>query len=74
MLLTGGRRKLTSSGTGGRRGTAEMLAFAAERGIVADIELVPSAQVSEALNRLERNDVRYRFVLDLADLDQPIAQ
>ncbi|WP_245980042.1 NAD(P)-dependent alcohol dehydrogenase [Gryllotalpicola protaetiae] len=70
MLLTRGRRKLTSSGTGGRRGTAEMLAFAAERGIVADIERVPSTQVSEALDRLERNEVRYRFVLDLADLEE----
>ena len=70
MLLTRGRRKLSSSGTGGRRGTAEMLAFAAEHGIVADIELVPSAQVATALDRLERNDVRYRFVLDLADLDE----
>jgi uncharacterized zinc-type alcohol dehydrogenase-like protein len=71
MLLTRGRRKLTSSGTGGRRGTAEMLAFAAEHGITADIELVPSAEVATALDRLERGDVRYRFVLDLADLDAP---
>jgi alcohol dehydrogenase (NADP+) len=71
MNLTFGRKKLTSSGTGGRRGTAEMLAFAAEHGITADIELLPSARVEEALTRLERADVRYRFVLDLSDLDQP---
>ncbi|MFI5955013.1 NAD(P)-dependent alcohol dehydrogenase [Cryptosporangium sp. NPDC051539] len=68
MNLTFGRKKLTSSGTGGRRGTAEMLAFAAEQGITADIELLPSARVEEALTRLEKGDVRYRFVLDLADL------
>jgi uncharacterized zinc-type alcohol dehydrogenase-like protein len=71
MNLTFGRKKLTSSGTGGRRGTAEMLAFCAEHGITADIELLPSSQVEEALTRLEKGDVRYRFVLDLADLDQP---
>lgn len=71
MNLTFGRKKLTSSGTGGRPGTAEMLAFAAEHGITADIELLPSARVEEALTRLERADVRYRFVLDLSDLDQP---
>ncbi len=70
MNLALGRKKLTSSGTGGRRGTAEMLAFAAEHGITADIELLPSAQVGAALTRLERGDVRYRFVLDLSDLDQ----
>ncbi len=73
MNLTAGRKKLTSSGTGGTRGTAEMLAFAAEHGIVADIELLPSARVEEALTRLGEGDVRYRFVLDLADLDQPAA-
>jgi alcohol dehydrogenase (NADP+) len=68
MDLTFGRKKLTSSGTGGRRGTAEMLAFCAERGITADIELLPSAKVEEALTRLDQGDVRYRFVLDLSDL------
>lgn len=69
MDLVYGRKKLTASGTGGRRGTAELLAFCAERGITADIELLPSARVREALDRLDRGDVRYRFVLDLSDLD-----
>jgi alcohol dehydrogenase (NADP+) len=68
MELTYGRKKLSSSGTGGRRGTAEMLAFSAEHGITADIEVLPSARVQEALDRLGRGDVRYRFVLDLSDL------
>jgi uncharacterized zinc-type alcohol dehydrogenase-like protein len=48
-----GRKKLTSNGTGGRRGTAEMLAFAGEHGITADIEVLPSARVQEALTRLD---------------------
>ncbi|HEY0932799.1 MAG TPA: NAD(P)-dependent alcohol dehydrogenase [Trebonia sp.] len=68
MELTYGRKNLSSSGTGGRRGTAELLAFAAARGITADIELLPSARVQQALDRLDRGDVRYRFVLDLSDL------
>jgi uncharacterized zinc-type alcohol dehydrogenase-like protein len=68
MDLTYGRKKLTSAGTGGRKGTAEMLAFCAEHGITADIEVLPSARVEEALTRLEKGDVRYRFVLDLSDL------
>lgn len=46
-----------------------MLRFCAEHGITADIELLPSSQVNTALERLERNDVRYRFVLDMSDLD-----
>jgi alcohol dehydrogenase (NADP+) len=69
MDLTMGRKKLSSSGTGGRRHTAEMLAFSAEHGIAADVEVLPSSRVQEALTRLERGDVRYRFVLDLSDLD-----
>lgn len=73
MDLTYGRKNLSSSGTGGRLGTAQMLAFCAEHAITADIELIPSARVQEALTRLDKGDVRYRFVLDLSDLDSPQA-
>ncbi|MGD6741195.1 NAD(P)-dependent alcohol dehydrogenase [Streptomyces sp. BH106] len=64
-----GRKKLSSAGSGGRPSTAAMLRFCADHGITADIELLPSSQVNTALERLERNDVRYRFVLDMSDLD-----
>ncbi|TQL66408.1 putative zinc-type alcohol dehydrogenase-like protein [Nocardioides albertanoniae] len=64
-----GRKKLSSAGSGGRPATAEMLAFCAEHGITADVEVLASAQIDEALERLDRNDVRYRFVLDMSDLD-----
>lgn len=69
MALAFGRKKLSASGTGGIKGTTEMLAFAAEHDITATIEVLPSAQVSTSLERLERGDVRYRFVLDLSDLE-----
>ncbi|MFG2324568.1 NAD(P)-dependent alcohol dehydrogenase [Streptomyces sp. NPDC048568] len=69
MDLLIGRKKLSSAGSGGRPSTAAMLHFCAEHGITADIELLPSSQVNRALERLERNDVRYRFVLDMSDLD-----
>ena len=68
MDLTYGRKNLTSSGTGGRRGTAQLLGFCAAHGITADVEVLPSADVQTALDRLGRGDVRYRFVLDMADL------
>lgn len=64
MALLRGRRKLTSSGSGGVRDTREMLAFAAKHGITADVEVLPATQVQVALDRLARNDVRWRFVLD----------
>lgn len=65
-----GRKSLSSAGSGGRPGTAAMLEFCAEHDITADIEVLPSARVNETLDRLERNDVRYRFVLDMSDLAQ----
>lgn len=68
MDLLIGRKKLSSAGSGGRPETAAMLEFCARHDITADIEVVPSARVHEALDRLARNDVRYRFVLDLSDL------
>jgi uncharacterized zinc-type alcohol dehydrogenase-like protein len=63
-----GRKRLTSGGSGGRPATAEMLEFSAQHGITADVEVLPSARINEALDRLARNDVRYRFVLDMSDL------
>jgi D-arabinose 1-dehydrogenase-like Zn-dependent alcohol dehydrogenase len=65
-----GRKKLSSAGSGGRSATAAMLEFCADHDVTADIELLPSARVNDALDRLERNDVRYRFVLDMSDLPQ----
>ncbi|MBB5159369.1 NAD(P)-dependent alcohol dehydrogenase [Saccharopolyspora phatthalungensis] len=63
-----GRKKLSSAGSGGRPATAAMLDFCAKHNVTADIEIVPSKHINETLERLERNDVRYRFVLDMSDL------
>ncbi|MFC6094197.1 NAD(P)-dependent alcohol dehydrogenase [Saccharothrix lopnurensis] len=68
MDLLIGRKKLSSAGSGGLPATAAMLDFCAARGITADVEVLPSARVADALDRLDRNDVRHRFVLDLSDL------
>ena len=66
-----GRKSISSAGSGGRPSTGAMLRFCAEHDISAAIEVLPSSQVNIALERLERNDVRYRFVLDMSDLDRP---
>jgi uncharacterized zinc-type alcohol dehydrogenase-like protein len=63
-----GRKSISSAGSGGRRATQEMLDFCGEHGIVAEVEVLPSAQVNVAFDRLARNDVRYRFALDMSDL------
>jgi len=63
-----GRRTLSGSLIGGIQETQEMLDFCAEHGIVSEIELIPVQQVNEAYERMMKNDVRYRFVLDMKTL------
>lgn len=63
-----GRKSLSSAGSGGHRYTQDMLDFCGEHNITADVEVMPSAAVQTALERLESGDVRYRFVLDMSDL------
>lgn len=63
-----GRKRLASAGSGGHPYTQELLDFCSEHGVVADVEVVVPAQIGDALSRLRRNDVRYRFVLDLREL------
>ncbi|WP_029430221.1 NAD(P)-dependent alcohol dehydrogenase [Blastococcus sp. URHD0036] len=64
MALLG--RELTVSGSGGTDETREMLAFCAEHGITADVEVLPIAEVDTAFRRLAAGDVRWRFVLDVS--------
>jgi len=65
------RRHLGGSMIGGLRETQEMLDFCGDNGIVADVEVIPIQQVNEAYERMMRNDVRYRFVIDLESLKKP---
>ncbi|MGI4814844.1 MAG: NAD(P)-dependent alcohol dehydrogenase [Janthinobacterium lividum] len=69
MNLIGGRRSLAGSGIGGMAETQEMMDFCAAQGIVSDVEIVPIQGVNEAYERLVKNDVKYRFVIDMASLD-----
>ena len=68
MALCVGRKRLTSSMIGGLRETQEMLDFCAAHNIGCDIESIAIQQVNEAYERVLRNDVKYRFVIDLASL------
>lgn len=62
------RRSLAGSMIGGIRETQEMLDFCAEKGIVSDIELIPMSEINNAYTRMIKNDVRYRFVIDMKTL------
>ena len=72
--LMAGRKTLAGSAIGGMAETQEMLDFCAEHGIVSDVEIVPIQAINEAFDRLERNDVKYRFVIDMASLKEPSAR
>jgi alcohol dehydrogenase (NADP+) len=58
------RRGIAGSLIGGLAETQEMLDFCAERGIVSDIEMIPIQKIDEAYDRMQRSDVKYRFVID----------
>ncbi len=66
--VIGGRKRIAGSAIGGMRETQEMLDFCAEHGIVSDVETIPMLKVNEAYERLLKNDVKYRFVIDMASL------
>jgi uncharacterized zinc-type alcohol dehydrogenase-like protein len=63
-----GRRSFSGSNIGGIAETQEMLDFCAEHNITADIELIKMQDINEAYERLEKGDVHYRFVIDMASL------
>jgi uncharacterized zinc-type alcohol dehydrogenase-like protein len=65
------RRSLAGSLIGSLAETQEMLDFCGEHGITADVEVIPIQQINEAYERMLKNDVKYRFVIDMASLKQP---
>jgi len=62
--LINGNRRLAGSSIGGIRETQEMLDFCAQHKLGADVEVVAAKQINEAYERMIKNDVRYRFVID----------
>jgi uncharacterized zinc-type alcohol dehydrogenase-like protein len=68
MALVYNRRSITGSMIGGTAETQEMLDYCAEKNIVADVEVIPMQQINEAYERVLKNDVKYRFVIDMASI------
>lgn len=59
-------RAVGGSAIGGIPETQEMLDFCAEHDIYPDCEMIAMNEVNDAYERLLKNDVRYRFVIDMA--------
>jgi uncharacterized zinc-type alcohol dehydrogenase-like protein len=71
--LIGGRRSIAGSAIGGMVETQQMIDFCAEHNIVSDIEMVDIQSVNETYKRLVKNDVKYRFVIDMQSLKREAA-
>ncbi|TXG50809.1 hypothetical protein EZV62_023333 [Acer yangbiense] len=63
--LNMGAKTIAGSVTGGTKETQEMLDFCAAKKIYPEIEIVPIQYANEALERLIKRDVKYRFVIDI---------
>lgn len=66
-----GRRRVAGSAIAGIAQTQEMLEFCARKNVLPEVEMIRMDQINEAYERLERSDVRYRFVIDMASLKEP---
>ncbi|KAL2635009.1 hypothetical protein R1flu_006488 [Riccia fluitans] len=71
LSLHSARRCVGGSLIGGIRETQEMLDFCARHHIFCKIERIPISYVNEAMVRLAKSDVKYRFVIDVAASTPP---
>jgi len=66
--LISGRRSLSGSLIGGIAETQEMLDYCGRHHLGADVEVIPIQKINEAYDRMVKNDVRYRFSIDMKTL------
>jgi uncharacterized zinc-type alcohol dehydrogenase-like protein len=67
-LLLGGRKSVSGSAIGGITETQEMLDFCAAHDIHPECEMIAMADINHAYARMEKSDVKYRFVIDMATM------
>ena len=69
-----GRRRIAGSLIGGIPQTQELLDFCATNGVLPECEMIRMDEIGDAFARMERSDVRYRFVIDMATLEDAAAR
>jgi uncharacterized zinc-type alcohol dehydrogenase-like protein len=65
-----GRKNISGSLFGGIRETQDMLDFCGQHNVVSDVEVIGFNEVNQAYERMLKNDVKYRFVIDTASLKE----
>lgn len=68
------RRSIAGTLSGGLRETQEMIEFCAAHGVAAQVEVIDADRIDEAYARLQRGDVRYRFVIDIGTMGRNESQ
>ncbi|WP_442114212.1 NAD(P)-dependent alcohol dehydrogenase [Pseudomonas sp. NUPR-001] len=67
-LLMINNRSITGSLIGGLQDTQELLDFCAEHQVLPTCEMIGIQDINLAFERMQANDVKYRFVIDMATL------
>ncbi|KAL3501031.1 hypothetical protein ACH5RR_035480 [Cinchona calisaya] len=67
LPLISGRKVVAGTAIGSVKETQEMIDFAATNNITADVEVVSMEYVNAAMKRLAKGDVKFRFVIDVAN-------
>jgi len=67
-ILINKRASLAGSMIGGVPETQEMLDYCGQHNITCDVEVIPIQEINEAFERMLRQDVKYRFVIDMGSL------
>lgn len=67
-LLMRNHRRISGSLMGGIAATQELLDFCAERQVLPECEMIAMADINAAFDRMQANDVKYRFVIDMATM------
>jgi uncharacterized zinc-type alcohol dehydrogenase-like protein len=65
------RKQVAGSLIGNLADTQEVLDFCAKHGIGPDIELIDIEDVNDAYDKVEKADVRFRYVINMASLHNP---
>lgn len=62
------RASIAGSMIGGMPETQQMLDYCGKNNIVAEVEVIPIRRINEAFERMLKQDVKYRFVIDMSSL------
>ncbi|MNN37194.1 Aldehyde reductase YahK [compost metagenome] len=67
-LLMRNNRSIAGSLFGGLQDTQDLLDFCAEHNVLPSCEMIGIQDINTAFERMQKNDVKYRFVIDMQSI------